>query len=170
MNTKRGGKPNPGDTVEGLFSRFADLVEKLNGLAQTGKELHQVKEFTRGAGVRGIYGVNVRVGVGEHANEVLVEPFGNIGRDAQSGQAMVQDVLEPVVDVFEERDRTLVLAQIPGIALADVLLDVHDDVLVIEATSNLKKYRKEVLLPRAFTREQMQLACNNGILEIGCIG
>ncbi|MFX1739908.1 Hsp20/alpha crystallin family protein [Paraburkholderia sp. A1RI_3L] len=170
MSTKRGGKANPGTTVEGVFSRFADLVEKLNELAQTGKELHQVKEFTSGSGVRGIYGVNVRVGLGEHANEVVVEPFGNIRRDEQSGQAVVQDVLEPVVDVFEESDHTLVVAEMPGIALADVSLDVHDDVLVIEAASNLKKYRKEVLLPRAFTREQMQLACNNGILEIRCVG
>ena len=54
----------------------------------------------------------------------------------------------------------------PGIAIEDVRLELHDDRLTIAAEKRDKKYRKEVELPQAFSREQMQAACNNGVLEV----
>lgn len=164
MNTRRSGKGG----VEGILSGLAQLMEKLNELAETGKELHELKEFTSASGMKGVYGVNVRVGIGDDKDKVSVEPFGNIRKDEKSGKTVVQDVIEPVVDVFDEADHALVVAEMPGVGLEDVKLEVHVDLLTIDARHRQKKYHKEVLLPRAYTREQMQLSCNNGILEIRC--
>ena len=83
-----------------------------------------------------------------------VEPFGNIGRDKDTGQSVVSEIREPVVDVFEEADHVLVVAEMAGIGSGDVHVEVRDDVLIISAEKGDKKYRKEVLLPRSFTRRE----------------
>ena len=142
-------------------------MERLNELAQTGQELSKTGEI-RGPGgqTRGIYGFSVKVGLGDESPRI--EPFGNSRRDIKSGRTEVQEVREPMVDVFEEDDYLLVLAELPGIGKEDVRIDLKDDVLTISAEHGDKKYRKEVLLPRSVSKERMQVSCNNGVLEIKC--
>jgi HSP20 family protein len=152
----------------GILKGLGDLVEKLGELAETGQELSKTGEI-HGSGkeLRGIYGFTVKVGLGEQGPRI--EPFGNIRRDAKSGKTEVQEVREPMVDVFEEDDHLLVLAELPGIGKDDVRIDLEDDVLTISAEKKDKKYRKEVLLPRSVSKEKMQVSCNNGVLEIKCL-
>ena len=153
--------------VGSLLKNLGDLVEKLGELAETGKELSKTGEIHGpGKEVRGIYGFSVKVGLGDEGPRI--EPFGNIRRDIKSGRAEVQEVREPMVDVFEEDDHLLVLAELPGIGKEDVRIDLKDDVLTISAERGDKKYRKEILLPRAYPQEKMKMSCNNGILEIKC--
>lgn len=155
--------------LEGFLGGLSDLVDKLSDLAEKGEKLSRTQEFAwqkDGKDFKGICGFSVRTVLG--GEEVKVEPFGNIRRDRQSGETVVQEVREPVVDVFEEEDHTLVVAEMPGIGAEDVQLEVHDDVLTIEARSGDKKYRKEVLLPCSYPRDKMTVTCNNGIVEIRC--
>lgn len=151
----------------GILKGLGDIFEKLNELGETGRQMSQTGEI-RGSGkdLKGIYGFTVKVGLGE--DKPRIEPFGNIRKDAKSGRTVVQEVREPVVDVFEERDHVLVVAEMPGISADNVQLAVEDDLLTISAERGDKKYRKEVLLPAGFAREKMQVSCNNGVVEIKC--
>ncbi len=152
----------------GVFKGLADLIEKLGDLAEKGEKLKKSGEFQH-QDVKGIYGFSVKVGLGDKGDqEVKVEPFGNVRRDKESGETVVQEIREPVVDIFEEKDHTLVVAEMPGISTKEVQLTVKDDLLTISAEKGDKKYRKEILLPRAYPREKMTMTCNNGILEIRC--
>jgi HSP20 family protein len=72
------------------------------------------------------------------------------------------------VDLFEEQDHLLIVAEMPGISAKDVQIEVKDDVLTLSAAKGEKKYRKEVLLPGNYAKEKMRLSCNNGVLEIKC--
>jgi HSP20 family protein len=168
MNTKRDGTKGLVGGLEGMVSGIVNLVEKLKELDQSGHELHEVKEFGGGSGIRGVYGINVKVGLGDDKEKVSVQPFGNIRKD-KAGHPVIQEVIEPIVDVFEETDHTLVVAEMPGVAFDDIRLDVHKNVLTIIAEHRPKKYCKEVQLPRAYTRDQIHLSCNNGIVEIKCM-
>jgi HSP20 family protein len=153
----------------GVFKGLADLIEKLGDLAEKGEHLKKSGEFQQ-RDVKGVYGFSVKVGVGDKGEqEVKVEPFGNVRRDERSGETVVQEIREPVVDVFEEKDHTLVVAEMPGISTKDVQLTVKDDLLTIYAEKKDKKYRKEVLLPCSYPQEKMKMSCNNGILEIKCV-
>jgi len=172
MKTKReqdSGKPR-GESSSGLggvFSGLSELMEKLNKLAESGEELRHTGEIGgTGKGAKGIYGFTVKVGLGDQGPRV--EPFGNIRQDKKTGEAVVQEIREPVVDLFEEKDCLLIVAEMPGIGVKDVQLEVKDDVLTISAAKGEKKYRKEVLLPGSYPREKMRLTCNNGVLEIKC--
>jgi HSP20 family protein len=166
MNSKKDKKIGG---LEGILRGFTDLMEKLGDLAEKGEQLSKTAQF-QGKGpakdLKGVYGFSVKMGLG--GEEVKVEPFGNIRRDEKSGQTVVQEIREPVVDVFEEEDHTLVVAEMPGIGVEDVRLDVKDDLLTIYAEKGSKKYRKEVLLPRSYPRDKMLVSCNNGVLEIKC--
>ncbi len=165
------GKDEPQDEVTtsfgGILSGLGGLVDKLGELAKTGEELRRTGNFKSPSGTKGIYGVTIRVGLGEE--EPHIESFGNIRKDQKTGQATVQEIREPVVDVFDEKDHVLIVAEMPGISAEDVQIEVKDDLLTISAAKGEKKYHKEVLLPVSFKKEKISLSCNNGVLEINCL-
>ncbi len=163
MQRKSSGK-KPGEGAGGIFKGLGDLVEKLSELAENAQELSRSGEIREGDKVRGIYGFTVKVGLG--GEQATVEPFGNISRDRRSGKPVIQQEREPAVDVFDEDKHVLVVAEMPGIAMDEVQLELEGDKLTITAGKRDKKYRKEVDLPEPFRREQMQAACNNGVLEV----
>lgn len=151
----------------GFLGGLGTLLEKLGELAEKGEDLRKTGEFQGSdpeGKVRGIYGFSVKVGLGDQG--VTVEPFGNMRKDEQTGKTVVTEVREPLVDVFEEQDHVLVVAEMPGIDEENVQLEINDDILTITAVRGDKKYRKEVLLPAAFAPDKMSRTCRNGVLEV----
>ncbi len=152
----------------GILKGLGELVEKLGELSESGEEVSRTGEI-HGAGkeLKGIYGFTIKSGLG--GDGPRIEPFGNIRKDRESGRSVVQEVREPVVDLFEEEDHVLIVAEMPGISVEDVQIAVEDDLLTITAAHGEKKYRKEVLLPASYAREKMQVTCNQGVVEIKCV-
>lgn len=155
------GKKN---APKGILDGLLQIVERLSDLAQTGEQLKSSGTFgVPGEKLNGVYGFNVKVGIGDQG--VKVEPFGNVGRDEKTGQAVVKEVREPIVDVFDEGREILVVAEMPGVSREDVKLEVIDDVLRLSAGRAKKKYHKEVLLGAACLAEGIRVTCNNGVLQ-----
>lgn len=155
------------ESLGGFLGGLTNLVEKLGELAEKGKELHELGELPGSTdALRGVYGFSIRTNLGGDQGTYKVEPFGNVKRDARTGKATVRETLEPLVDVFEEPDHVLVVAEMPGIGPDDVQLELHADVLTISATRGKKKYSKQVTLPAAFPPGAMASSCRNGVLEI----
>lgn len=153
----------------GLFKGLADLVEKLGDLAEKGERLSKTGEFDvsgKSKDLKGVYGFSVKMGLGDEG--VQVEPFGNVHTNEKTGESMVREIREPMVDIFEEEDHTLIVAEMPGISEEDIQLEIEDDLLTVYAEKGEKKYRKEILLPRSYSRDKVSLSCNNGIVEIMC--
>ena len=164
-NRKRGSEDGGFKGVGGLFGGLGTLLEKLGELAQKGEELRESGEIQDPEGkVRGIYGFNIKVGLGDQG--VKVEPFGNLRKDKQTGRPIVAEEREPMVDVFDEDQHVLVVAEMPGVGEDDVTLELTDDILTIAAGKGQQKYRKEVQLPAAFPAEKMSHTCRNGILQV----
>lgn len=166
-------KDQSGLGIEGVLRGLGDLVDKLGHLAETGEQLKRSGQFDlqseQGKDVKAVYGFSVRVGAagdGTATAEPKVEPFGNVRRDEKTGVSVVQEVTEPMADVFDEGDHIKVVVELPGIGDDDVRLDLRDDILVVEAERGEKKYRKEILLPRACDAAHLQSSCRNGILEV----
>lgn len=159
------GRPEagPGGILQGL----TDLIEKLGELADKGTELSRTGQLGDEKGINGVYGFSVKVGRGGRG--LKVEPFGNIAKDKVTGRRVVQEVREPMVDVFEESDHTLVVAEMPGIDTADVQIEVRDDILTLSAARGDLKYRKEVLLSRAYSLDRIRVSASNGIVRIKCL-
>lgn len=149
----------------GFLAGLTDLIEKLNDLAETGRELRESGAVGDDK-LKAVYGLRVRIGAG--GSPLGAEPFGNVEIDRKRKRAVVKEVREPMVDVMEEPDAIKVVAEMPGITAGDVSVSVEDDVMTIEAAHGEKKYRKEVLLPKPVSAEQPRITCNNGIVEITC--
>ncbi|MFI3178581.1 MAG: gas vesicle protein GvpH [Methylococcaceae bacterium] len=166
MNTKKG---NPLGNVEGMFRGLGDLVEKLGELAEKGEQMKRSGVFDinteDGKNAKAVYGFSMKMGLNGD-QEPHIEPFGNVHRDEKTGETTVQEVSEPLIDVIEESDHVLVLAEMPGVGDEDVKLELNGDILVLHAEKGSKKYHKEILLPRSFEPDAMERCCRNGILEV----
>src|SRR5208282_2886925 len=120
--SKKGAKDDkPSGSNGGFLAGLADVIDKLSELAETGRTLSRSGEFSSAAGTesggpesggkvfKGMYGFNVKVGLG--GEEPTVEPFGNIKLDRHAREGVVvAEVREPAVDVLEESDHLLIVA------------------------------------------------------------
>lgn len=138
---------------------LSDLVEKADGVEGT----TQTGEFNvKGLGEkgRGVYGFSVRTTTG---GAPRVDHFGNI-RSTQTGPE-VTEVREPLVDVFDEAQEILIVAELPGVSAEEVQVEIQEDVLALQTTGQ-RKYAKEILLSTAVDPASLQTTYKNGILEI----
>jgi HSP20 family protein len=161
-----------------MFKGLSDLIERLGDLAEHGEELNHSStsegKSPSGKPLRAVYGFSVKFGGGNEG--MKVEPFGHTRaaapratqKDNRSAEkaAPVHEVREPMVDLFEEKDGVHLVAEMPGVAAADVRLEIQEDILVLKAESGDKKYWKELVLPRPYRREDAAITCNNGMVEI----
>ncbi|MFA4904629.1 MAG: Hsp20/alpha crystallin family protein [Desulfobaccales bacterium] len=154
-----------------ILSGLTDIAEKLNEISEKGETVTKKGEFTfptKKGGVKGVYGFSLKTGLGGKDDAIKVEPFGNIRKDKKTGEAVVQEIHEPLIDVFEDEDATTLIAEMPGVGTGDIKIDVRDDVLTISADKGEKKYRKEVLLSHSPAKDRIKVTCNNGIVTIRC--
>lgn len=154
--------------VEGIFKGLGEIIEKLGDLAEKGEQLKKSGEFdftSGGKPGRGVFGFSVKTGINE-SSDVSVEPFGNIRQDPKTGEAIVQEVAEPLVDLIDEDDCLQLLAEMPGVGPDDIKIDLDGDILTIQAEKGSKKYYKEIVLPMTAQPSDMTSSSHNGILEI----
>jgi HSP20 family protein len=137
------------------------MPEKKEG--ERGQEIHIDLGFgVKGLGdqARGVYGVSVRTSVGGIPQ---VERFGNI-RSTEEGPT-VDEVREPLVDVFDEAAEILIVVELPGVDEDEIHVEVRDDILSLETTGE-RRYGKEILLSQVVDPASLQKAYKNGILEL----
>jgi len=147
----------------GIFEGIGNLIGSVSKIAEEGKGIIEEQGEIKGLGdkVKGIYGFTVRTMAG---GESKVEPFGNIKKTPKG--PIVKEEREPIVDIFDEEDHILVVAELPGIEDTNVNTEIKDDILSISAEKGKRKYKKEVLLPSKVESEPLSSAYKNGILEI----
>jgi HSP20 family protein len=145
----------------GIFKGLGDFIELLGDLAEKGEELRREGEIKIGEEVKGVYGFTIRTGIG---GEPRVSSFGNIKKTPQG--PVVEKEREPIVDVFDEKDHVLVLAELPGVAEENIASEVKGDILTIKASNSDRQYRKEVILPSEVDSGTLTTSYKNGILEI----
>ena len=147
----------------GLFKGIGNFIDLLSEMVEEGEEeVSRTGEFkVKGLDqARGVYGFSVRMGLG---GTPTVEHFGNI-RATDEGPVVAEE-REPLVDVFDEGELILVVAELPGVDKDDIQIEVQDDILSLSATGE-RKYAKELLLPSLVDADTMETTYHNGILEV----
>ena len=147
----------------GLFKGIGNFIDLLSEMVEEGEEeVRRTGEFkVKGLEkAKGVYGFSVRMGLG---GTPTVEHFGNI-RATDEGPVVAEE-REPLVDVFDEGELILVVAEMPGVEKDDVQIEVQDDILSLSTTGK-RKYAKELLLPSLVDADTMEIAYHNGILEV----
>lgn len=148
---------------EEVRDRLQELREKLKRAG--GKEVRTDEEWNRGGvsisgqvETRGVLGDRVyHIGTGaqphrQHQAPKTPEPPG---------------VVEPTVDVFDEPQEIVIVAEVPGVGLNDLELKIQDRVLSLFTRPDARMgYRKEIELSSEVDAGSLKATCHNGILEV----
>lgn len=150
------GKIGFGGIFKGL-GNLIDLAAKLNeeGVNKTG----EIKGLPKN--VKGVYGFKISTMSG---GKPVIETFGNVKETAKG--PVVEEVREPIVDVFDEKDHILVLVELPGVSKEKIKVDINGDILNLSTSDKGRQYAKEILLPHKVNAETLKTSYKNGILEI----
>ncbi len=155
------------DGVSNLISKFGDLAERGEALKKSMGDSQASAKPIRTSG-----GFTVRFGglASDEADQASVRPVDTAARQRSSSpkkaEAVVPKEREAAVELFEEEDHLLLVAEMPGVATENVELDFHDKCLSIKGHSKTAVFQAQVELPRAFTSEQVAVTANNGVVEI----
>lgn len=147
----------------GLFKGIEDILQMASKAAESGGEASKTGEFNipgLGDKAKGIFGFSIKT-LGQDG--IKVEPFGNV-RETKAGP-VVEEIREPIVDVFDEEDQLQVLAEMPGVEKKNIKYSVTGDILILDAEGP-RQYHKEVLLPAAVKEEDAKASYMNGIYEL----
>ena len=143
----------------GLFKGLGNLIDLASKLSEEGVEKRgDIKGLPKGA--KGVYGFSIRT----LAGKPVIESFGNIRETAKG--PVVEEVREPIVDIFDEEDHISVIAELPGVSEDEIKVEVAGDILNLIASDSDRKYAKEILLPGKVKPESVKTSYRNGILEI----
>jgi len=153
--------------VGGLFKGLGKLIDLAEKVEEAGGEIKRKGEIKGlGGETKGIYGFSIRTGIGEGPK---IQTFGNIRpvkKETGKRKIKITETREPIVDVFNEKDHVLVVAELPGVSEDSIKLEIKGDILTMEAGDEKRKYKKEILLPAKVDFEQRETNFKNGVLEI----
>ncbi len=76
------------------------------------------------------------------------------------------EVIEPVADIFDEQDEIVLLFELPGVERKAIRCVLDGDILLLEATTDERLYRKETLIEEKLAAVAPRLNLRNGILEV----
>ncbi len=162
IRPRPGKRPEPIGTGIGIgevFKGLGSFIELVSEMAEKGEEKVERTGGIETPAGKAMYGFSVKIG----SKGPQVERFGNIVRETEKG-AVVEEVREPFVDVFEEADSLEVIAELPGVGEKDISFEIKDDVVVLSACGDGRKYSKEVLLPcKAIV---LKTAYKNGVFKL----
>jgi HSP20 family protein len=150
------GKIGFGGIFKGL-GNLIDLAAKMNeeGVNKSG----EIKGLPKN--VKGVYGFKISTMSG---GKPVIETFGNVKETAKD--PVVEEVREPIVDVFDEKEHLLVIVELPGVTKEKIKIEVNGDILNLNTSDKDRQYAKEILLPHKVKAETMKTSYKNGILEI----
>jgi len=112
-----------------------------------------------------VYGYSVKIGPD---GKPIVREFGNMkpGIKGEEGLPLnLQDQREPLVDVIDEEEEIIVLAELPGVDKEEIQLYVDEHMLTIKVETPERRYRKELSLPDEIEASSSKSTYRNGILK-----
>lgn len=144
-------------SFEGIFrglGSLLDMVDKFDVVEKKGT-------IESPEGIRGIYGFAVKT----LAGKPIVETFGNKKRtDLESDQQ--EEIREPITDVFNEKNKLVIVLEMPGVTEEDILTTIEDNYVVIQAKSQSRKYFKKIKTEFDIDQNPLVRSYLNGIFKI----
>ena len=142
-----------GEIFKGL-ENFVNLVQKME--LQGNNEWNKSGQLEGLAGnkeLKGTYGLSVRLG-GQGENKFQSKGF------------KVEESWEPIVDLFDEGEKLIIVVEIPGVNENSIKLALKGDILLLEGEGLKRRYQKEIILPWTPREESLKFNYRHGILEI----
>lgn len=161
-----------------LFRELESALETLGDLAEEGQSWSKTTSLgSEDSDLQGVFDLDVRTGeAARRGHPRTSSPSADAPQSERSRsttdqssdrEVPVEERREPDVDVFDEGDHVLVIAEMPGVTSDQVDLQIDGDVLALEASTADRTYATEVLLPQEVA-SPTEVRANNGIVKILC--
>ena len=144
--------PGMGKLVKKLKKTSPELERKIE---ETDKEIKDRLEKGYSPKPKIKYGYSMKTLVGEEKVELEEKVKPKI------------EIVEPIVDIFDEKDRIKVIAELPGVSENDIMVNLSGRGLVIDASNKERRYHKAIELPCDV--KDMKKRYKNGILELEAV-
>jgi HSP20 family protein len=156
--------------LEGLFRGIASILQTANDLAvRAGDDGTTPIEIDR-AGSKGVPGtVKVAYGASLRVGARVAPPRRRPGRVRQNPgrDPVIDETHEPVVDLFDEGDHFIVIAELPGVEQPAIKWSVEGGKrLDIRAESADRTYVKQIDLPGLVNEHAATYGYANGVMEL----
>ncbi len=147
----RGERPaiDPVASITGMMEGLKGLAEGLGKIAEQAKGADGEPKVSFGYSIRTLDG----------------EVSGGSTRREATPETVAPAAREPLVDVFEEAEAILVVAEVPGVEADGIAVELRGEALSITGSGRVR-YHRLVPLPCAVRAEGMRHALRNGILEV----
>ncbi|VVB90676.1 Uncharacterised protein [uncultured archaeon] len=146
--------------IREIFRGIDSFMDIVSDMVEKGQEKSEYTgKIKTPSGKSAMYGISVKIG---GAGIPQVERFGNIVRKTGE-ETFIEEVREPFVDIFEEKDSIDVIIELPGIEEKDISYEIKDDLLTLKASSKGRKYVGKVQLPCKVSL--LKTAYKNGVLR-----
>jgi len=147
-----------------LRNFFPNLPKDFKGVSA--KEIQDVMKNFNFKGFKGPFMAGFNVNIGPDGKPTI-DSFGNIKQKHQTGKPEVKKSREPLVEVLEEDDQIIIIAEMPGVTKEDIELKAttHSLTISTETTHMGRNYYKEIDLPAAIDLSA-KARYTNGILEV----
>ncbi|MBI1867374.1 MAG: Hsp20/alpha crystallin family protein [Methylocystis sp.] len=76
------------------------------------------------------------------------------------------EILEPVTDMFDEPGEIVLLFELPGVERKAIRCVLDGDILLLEAKTGDRLYRKETFIEAKLAAGAPRLSLRNGVLEV----
>lgn len=107
-----------------------------------------------------VFGFSMKVGPD---GRPIIQRFGNPPMDED---ADTTPSLEPLVDIVEDDDEIIVVAEVPGVERDEIKVRIKGTSLTIHADNPERPYHKVIELPSKVQKDQARSAIRNGVLEV----
>jgi HSP20 family molecular chaperone IbpA len=98
--------------------------------------------------------------------KVRGRPYPHRYRSSKTLKKAVWKEPEPLVDIFQEKESVLVVAELKGFKRENIKTHAEKQRLVLSAKAQGRKYYKSLNLPKGVIPETMRITYKNGVLEI----
>lgn len=143
-------------SLDGL-QKWVELASELENKQEFRKE-GEIKGLSKN--LQGVYGISIKT----LADKSNLETFENLTGTEKAPVA--KELREPPVDIFDEDDLIVVIAEIPGVSEQEISIKVKEKKFELTALGRDKQYSRNLILPSKVIPSSMKTSYNNGVLEI----
>ena len=79
---------------------------------------------------------------------------------------LIPESVEPIVDIFDEGNRILVVAEVPGADEHSIRVELEDHTLKLSARGKFRDYKGRVGLPAETSPASLAWTLNNGVISL----
>ena len=150
-----------GDFIpEDILQQIEEMMERMMSEMNQGMDIdpERFQEMMRDQGGINPFmsGFSLKLGPD---GKPIIQRFGNM-------PGSTPNVLEPLVDVVEEDDEIIVVAEVPGVERDEIKVRIKGTALTIHSDNPERPYHKEIELPSRVKKEEAKSAIRNGVLEV----